>query len=281
MSRSHLIQHPGPKTSPRRHVVRGLSAPLAFDLSEGMTLMAAVAAAMDKAGCDTAVIRLDGLKIGPYSYVLPDKSPDDEHVAWYSETHSGEEAVLQQATAIVGRRNGDWFLHCHAFWEDKNTGRHAGHLLPDQVTLAVHYTGTGHGFIGGCFEVTADAETNFSFFRPKPLVEAPRVNAAIICLAPHEDLATSVAELSAELGFDNPEVLGIGSLIGADFTSTPSMESPISEVLLLKGARGGTQGSDPHLPMFCVDPEGGFFEGDIIRGGAPVCVTFEMILIGE
>ncbi|SHM47685.1 hypothetical protein [Roseibium suaedae] len=281
MSRSHLIQHPGPKTSPRRHVVRGLSAPLAFELPEGMTLMAAVAAAMDKAGCDTAVIRLDGLKIGPYNYVMPDKSPDDEHVAWYSQTHSGEEAVLQQATAIVGRRSGDWFLHCHAYWEDKKTGRHAGHLLPDQVTVAANFKGSGHGFVGGCFDVTADAETNFSFFRPKPLVAAPRVNAAIVCLAPHEDLVTSVAELCAELGFSNPEVLGIGSLIGADFRDAPSMASPISEVLLLKGAKGGGSGQEPLLPMFCVDPDGNFFEGDLIRGGAPVCVTFEMILIGE
>ena len=97
--------------------------------------MAAVTAAMNGAGCDCAVIRLDGLCMGPYSYVMPDQSPDDEHVAWYSPTHSGKLATLDQATAVIGRRDGDWFLHCHAIWEDRDTGRHAGHLIPDQVMI--------------------------------------------------------------------------------------------------------------------------------------------------
>lgn len=278
MSRSHLIRHPGPATTPRRHVVSGDAASLEFSLSKGMTLLTAIAAAMDEAGCDCAVVRLDGLEIGPYSYVMPDQSPDEEHVAWYSETHSGQAATLQQATAIIGRREGSWYLHCHAVWQDRDAGRCVGHLLPDQVTVAAPFSGNGYAFDGGCFDVTPDAETNFSIFRPRKLKPCERPNAAIVCLAPHEDLSASIAELSDELGLGNPHVMGIGSLIGAGFTNTPSMDSPISEVLLLEGARGkGKEG--PFLPTFCVDPDGNFFEGTVVPGGAPVCVTFELILV--
>ena len=278
MSRSHMIKHPGPPTTPRRHVVSGNAVSFEFVLAKGMTFMTAVAAAMDKAGCDSAVIRLDGLKIGPYDYVMPDRSPDDAHAAWYSQTHSGKTATLTQGTAIVGRRDEAWFLHCHAIWEDPENGRCVGHLLPDQVMIAASYEGTGYAFHGGCFDVTLDAETNFSFFRPRKLREPDRVNAAIVSLAPHEDLATSVTELIEELDLREPALLGIGSLIGADFVDTPSMESPISEVLLLNEARG-KGAADPYLPMFCVDPDGNFFSGDIVPGGAPVCVTFELLLV--
>ncbi|MBO0347455.1 hypothetical protein J0X15_19655 [Roseibium sp. CAU 1637] len=278
MSRSHLIRHPGPPTQPRRHVVRGVAEPLSFELGAGEVLMTAIAQVMDAADCDSAVVRLDGLVLGPYEFVMPDKSPDDDHAAWYSETHSGPSARLDRGTAIVGRRNGEWFLHCHAIWEDPQRGRCAGHLLPHQVTIGAAYSGAGYRFDGGCFDVTADAETNFSFFRPRQLRQRQEVNAAIVSLAPHEDLSTAVAELSAELALGNPQVVGIGSLIGADFIDAPSMESPISEVLLLNGACGaGPDG--PYLPTFCVDPDGNFFEGTLKPKTVPVCVTFEMLLV--
>ncbi|PVB60107.1 hypothetical protein [Labrenzia sp. 011] len=278
MSRSHLIRHPGPPTVPRRHVVTGAAEPLSFRLGKDEMLMDAIARTMDTVGCDGAVVRLDGLTMGPYKFVMPDTSPDEEHVAWYSQTHAGERAIVTQGTAIVGRRNGDWFLHCHAVWEDPQHGRRAGHLLPDQVTIGAGYSGGGYRFDGGCFDVTADAETNFSFFRPRRLKDTGAVNAAIVSLAPHEDLPTAVAELSGELGLGNSVVLGIGSLIGADFSEGPSMDSPISEVLFLNGARGGGP-KGPFLPTFCVDPAGNFFEGAILPGKAPILVTFELLLV--
>jgi len=71
-------------------------------------------------------------------------------------------------------------------------------------------------------------------------------------------------------------VYGIGSLIGANFTDAAPMLSPISEVLIPPGARfDGTL----HLPMSCVDPAGGRFAGTLAAGRAPVCVTFELMLI--
>ncbi|WP_265516557.1 hypothetical protein [Nitratireductor luteus] len=246
-----------------------------MDLPQGTVLMEAVAAAMDDLGCDSAVLRLDGLEMGPHNYVMPAASPDEDHAAWYSAVHSGKAARLENATAIVGRREGRWFLHCHALWA-ADTPK-AGHLLPDQVIIAAPAHVTGLAFDGGFYDVTPDAETNFSFFRPRATETPARRNAAIVTLAPHEDLHTAIAELRAGLGLSAPAVMGIGSLIGARFTDAPSMPSPISEVLLLNGAGFDADGQ-PTLPALCVDPEGNLFEGNIALGGAPVCVTFELIL---
>lgn len=277
MSRSHLIRHPGPPTTPRRHVVRGVAREVSAELPAGAILMDAVAAAMEEIGADCAVLRLDGLEMGPYDYVMPAASPDEEHAAWYSAVHSGAAARLDCATAMVGRRDGDWFLHCHALWDVDAPQPKAGHLLPDRVTLAAPARISGLAFDGGYFDVTPDAETNFSFFRPRRTGPPEETNAAIVTLAPHEDLSTAIGELSRELGLAAPTLLGIGSLIGADFTDAPSMPSPISEVLLLEGAGVGSDGR-PDLPMLCVDPQGNLFRGHIAPGGAPVCVTFELIL---
>lgn len=276
MTRAHLIRHPGPPTAPRRHVVPGFAREISVELPANTVLMDAVAAAMDRIGSDCAVLRLDGLQMGPYRYVMPAPSPDAQHAAWYSAVHAGETARLEAATAMIGRKDGQWFLHCHALWDAETEAPKAGHLLPDQVIIAAPVQITGLALDGGYYDVTPDAETNFSFFRPRPTEPPAQCNAAIITLAPHEDLSTALLELTAELGLAAPKILGIGSVIGADFIDAPSMASPISEVLLLEGARINVDGR-PNLPMLCVDPAGALFKGRIAPGGAPVCVTFELI----
>lgn len=55
------------------------------------------------------------------------------------------------------------------------------------------------------------------------------------------------------------------------------MESSISEVFVMEGAL--VSGGKTHLPMFCVDPEGSHFQGPLVNGQSPVCVTFELMLI--
>ncbi|ARE40350.1 hypothetical protein RGUI_2209 [Rhodovulum sp. P5] len=267
---SHQIRHPGPRTEPRRHVVEGYARPVTLSLPQGAVLMQAVAAAMDGTGADCAVLTMDGVEMGPFRFVMPDRSRDGKHAAWYSETHNGTHARIRHGTAIIGRRDGAWWLHCHAVWEGPE-GIAAGHLLPDEVTLAAAADLPAMVFSGGTYDVTYDEETNFSFFRPRATRPPETVNAAIATLAPFEDLTAAVAEIATAPGFDH--VAGIGSLIGAQFLDAPPMASPISEVLLLPGASPGKP-----LPTFCVDPAGARFEGHLPPGAAPICVTFEMML---
>ncbi|RAH99290.1 DUF296 domain-containing protein [Acuticoccus sediminis] len=273
MSRAERITHPGPRNAIRQHVVPGIARRVPVRLAAGRILMDAVADAMEEIGCDSAILVLDGLALGPYRFVMPRfGSPDGIRVAWYSDTHEGVSAVLEHGVASVGRKDGAWFLHCHAVW-DVDSEPKSGHLLPDQVTIGADSTVTAFAFWGGVFDVTADEETHFSFFRARPTSPpAGAPNAAIATLAPFEDLVTVMPGLAAPYGGTSAPLYGLGSVIGADFAEGPSMESLASEVLTLPGATAG------RIPLHCVDPDGGMFRGDLLKGAGPVLITFELML---
>lgn len=267
------IRHPGPGSPIRVLRARGTAFSTRVSLRAGATLMQAVAEAADAAGCDSAMMILDDVRLAPCHYVMPDRSRDGLHAAWYSEPHRQPVARLHRATATVGYRDGARWLHCHAEWDEDGQPR-MGHLLPDETVVAQEADVVCHGFVGGRFEVEADAETAFSIFHARG--GSGTGNAVIAKVAPHEDVHDTVVALAREAGFAQASVYGIGSLIGANFTDAAPMLSPISEVLIPPGARfDGTL----HLPMSCVDPSGGRFAGTLAAGRAPVCVTFELMLI--
>lgn len=276
-ARQAQIRHPGPPAAERRRVVPGRVRAVEVALPAGAVLMEAVAAAMDAIGCESAMLLLDGLVIGPYAYVMPAKdSPDGKRAAWYSRTHSGDRAVLERATATVGRRDGAWWLHCHALWDADTAAPRAGHLLPDQVTIAADCVATAMAFDGGRFEVTPCDETLFSLFRPvATTAPAGAANAAIVTFGPHEDAVEATRAVAAGLGFAASQLYGVGSLIGADFADEVSMEAPASEILLLPGAE------PERMRTLCVDPAGRIFRGTLLPGRAPVCVTFEMMIVAD
>lgn len=268
------IRHPGPKAGLRRHVVPVHLERSSLRLARGQDLLAAIAGAMDEAGFDSAMVILDGLVMGPYSYVIPDwNSPDGRRAAWYSETRTGEHAVIEQAAATIGRRDGAWFFHCHAVWDSNTDAQKAGHLLPDHVTIAEDAEIVCLGARGGKFEVAADEETGFSLFRPFP-VGAPRddVNGALVGLAPFEDVGEAAREAADRLKLEDARIYGIGSLITAPFEDGTPMDSLISEVVLLQGA------TPEVMPFHCVDAEAGNFRGTLRPGQTEVCVTFEMVV---
>ncbi|UOM35406.1 hypothetical protein [Acuticoccus sp. I52.16.1] len=273
--RAARITHPGPRAAVRRHVVPGIARRETVRLAAGRVLMDAVADEMDRLGCDSAVLLLDGLRLGPYDYVMPRfGSPDGIRVAWYSDTHSGNATTLAHAVASVGRRDGAWFLHCHALWDVDTPAPKSGHLLPDQVTIGRDCDVTALAFTGGVFDFTPDDETRFSFFRAKPTTPpAGTPNAMIATLAPFEDLVTVMPELAAPYGGDAARLYGLGSVIGADFSEGPSMESLASEVLTLPDA------SPRNVTLHCVDPDGNLFRGALLLGAGPVLITFELMLV--
>lgn len=268
------IRHPGQKSPVRRHVVPVLLQRRTVRLAAGGELLEALGEAVDAAGFDSAIVLLEGLIMGPYHYVIPDwNSPDGRRAAWYSETRRGERALIEQAAATVGRKNGAWFFHCHAVWDSQTPDQKAGHLLPGQVTIAEDATVTLLGVNGGRFEVADDEETGFSLFRPFATGSITgKANAALIGLAPFEDVGDAAHDVATDLGLADPRIYGIGSLIGAPFEDGAPMASLISEVVLLDGAR-------PQAMRFhCVDADAGNFRGTLRPGQAEVCVTFEMIV---
>ncbi len=279
MNSRKLICHPGEESVLRHVSALGTVTTHSVTLPAGSILLSAVSTVMNSIGGDSGVVVLDGAHLGPFNYVMPDQSQDGLHAAWYSDTHTCDRAQLRNATAIIGKRDGQWWLHCHALWiaEDHNSGlkNGMGHLLPDQATLTDDVEATLYEFNGGSFNVELDTETAFPIFHVQGSLKSG--NAFIAKVNPHEDIATTVEQLITEAGFSSARVFGIGSLIGTRFENDPPMLCPISEVLIGSDAKWKNQTLT--LPMHCVDINGNLFSGNVRNGDAPVLVTFEVLVI--
>ncbi|WP_164738174.1 PPC domain-containing DNA-binding protein [Frigidibacter oleivorans] len=277
------LRHPGAEVLPRVSSTPCHARRVTARLQAGTTLLDAVSAAVEAAvadggadgGADGACAILDGVALAGMAYVMPDGPPDDRHAAWYSETCTARNVTLDRATAPVGRRDGAWFLHCHAMW---NGGM--GHLLNDRCILAADCEVTLWLTQGARLEVAPDPETGFPLFAPRAMAAVTGANAATVTVRPHEDLHAALEAACATAGLIDADLHGIGSLIGAGFHDAPPMSAPMSEVLLLPGCRleAGRIGA---LPVACVDPWGTIHQGHLRRGAGPVCVTFEVLAVGR
>lgn len=274
MNSHDVIVHPGPANLLRMVSAMGDVSRHSVRMIAGHTLLNTVAQLMDDTDCDSGLIVLDGVDIGPFDYVMPSYSSDDQHAAWYSETHGCKAAQLNNATAIVGRRDGAWWIHCHALW-DADNGVGMGHLLPDKVMIADDATVTLYAFKGGSFDVALDPETAFPIFHVRG-EERSHGNALIAKINPHMDIYTAIQTLVGEAGFEHARIFGIGSLIGARFEQGRSMNCPISEVLVSPGANWN---GSLELPVHCVDTDKNLFYGNILKGNGPVLITFELMIV--
>src|SRR6056297_1097650 len=272
------IRHPGTPASAPFQTAMGTVVSRDVRLEAGGILMQQVARVMEAEGCESGVIVLDGMAMGPYRYVGPDRSTDGIHAAWYSAPRAGEAARIQAGTAIVGRRDGDWWLHAHAVWDEVGCGARAGHLLPDEVTLSEGANVTLHAFTGGVFDVSLNEETQFPVFHPTGGQDSG--NAVIAKVNPHHDISACILQIASDAGFRSARVFGVGSLIGAEFTDgSTAMISSISEVFVMQDAY--VDSGEITVPMYCVDPEAGHFSGPLAPGKSPVCVTFELLMIED
>ena len=163
MTSARMI-HPGPRATQRMQVARTRLVPVSGALRAGETVLAGVARVFADAGCRGGVAFLDGVTCDPMRYVLPALSTDGVHAAWYSDTFAPEGSCrIIRATASVGVKDGQPFLHCHGIW-DTLDGRAMGHLLLDSV-VAEDCEITGIGALDAWFDSRADAETAFTLFQ--------------------------------------------------------------------------------------------------------------------
>lgn len=272
------VTHPGPAQSPRFTLAPCRARKATLRLTAGKTLLDAVAETVAAEGADGACAFLDGLRLSTLHYVMPDGPIDQDHAAWYSETHSGADRRLCRATASVGKRDGAWFLHTHALLSGDAPAM--GHLLNDRCRIAEDCEVEAWLLSGARLTVAQDPETNFALFQPEQCAEVKDANAALLTIRPHEDLRATIETACAALGVANASLHGVGSLIGAAFHDGAPMSAPLSEVLLLDGCKV-QDGRCTHLPLACVDPAGDIFQGDLMVGKGPVCVTFEMLIASE
>lgn len=276
------IRHPGPRSENRLPHAMCHADPVTIHLEPGEPLLSALGRCAETAGYASAVLDLSGVHLSGFDFVMPDRAIDDRHAAWYSDTHTSSGAVLEEAIAILGWRDGDWFAHIHAFWRD-NGEAHLGHLLPHSLGLGEPATLSGYGISGARFEAEPDAETEFTLYRVKPDPDGPKgrtANALIATLAPFTDLYHGIGELSQNLSVPSYSVLGLGSLAGAVFDTGKAMTGLISEILLRHGA-GTSETDDLILPLRTVDLDGVLFEGTAFPGRCPTLVTNELLLVEQ
>lgn len=279
------IAHPGPVAQRRHALAWARAVPLDFTLARGGAVETGLAKAVAAAGCDSACVGIDGGRFDPFRYVLPAASPDSEHAAWYSATIAPEGGVtVERATAIVGRRDGAGFVHCHGLWQDEGASPALGHMLPSESFPAEAVRVRGVGLRGAVFESRHDRETNFRLFAAEPVQggEAGGRSALAVTLRPNQDISFALEAICRDAGIRRATILGIGSLNGARFESGPGMESYASEFFVTEGRlEEMPAGSVVRLDIAIVDMRGAIFHGRLVRGENPICVTAELVVVPD
>jgi predicted DNA-binding protein with PD1-like motif len=276
------IHHPGPTAPERIAAVAGSPVPLRFTLEAGQTIDEAVARGMAASGCIGGFVTFRGGRCEPFRYVMPAASSDPRYAAWYSETFEPAGTVdVRRACAIVGKRDGKSFLHCHGIWDTKD-GPRMGHMLAPLTIVAEPIEVEGIGFSDATFEAMPDPETNFTLFEPVRVGDGPSAPGTRMLLAkvrPNEDICLAIEEICLRQGIAKAKVYGIGSLNGVRFVDGTQVNSHATEVLIQDGKVESVDGRlQAQLAIHVVDMEGAIFSGTLVRGDNPVCVTFELVI---
>ncbi|MAU94830.1 MAG: DUF296 domain-containing protein [Fulvimarina sp.] len=282
------IRHPGPAAPVRHAKAWGEAVALDFLIEPGENMEAGLGRGVAQAGCDAAYVSLQGARLDPFRYVMPAGSPGPSHAAWYSQTFAPEGVVtVTEAGAIVGRRDGGPFVHCHGAWQAEGEPLAMGHMLPPDSLAAEPIRVTGIGLRGAAFQSRQDDETNFRLFAAEPAdrdpndaagqaSDAPR--ALALTLRPNQDVCHAIEAVCRNEGIARARIHGIGSLNEARFENGPPMRSYASELLIRDGR---LQEGRVRLDVAVVAMDGAIFTGVLVRGDNPVCVTFELVVVPE
>lgn len=277
----HIIRHPGPVAADRIQILRTGLVPLEGTLEAGEDLTTGLHRIFAQAGCKGGVALLEGGACAPFRFVGPSFPTDDTHAAWYSETRTPEAgARIVSATAIIGWREGQAFVHCHGHWQTQDDLPSMGHVLTSECRVAEPIRITGFGSPSAWFESLPDAETNFTLYTPagSPHEDESGGTGMLLRIRPHQDLCQAIEGACREQGIAHARVLGLGSVISPNFEDAPRITCPITEIVLEQGA---VVDGVAHIHMRAVDVHGTVRSGKIRRGGNPVCVTAELLVLAQ
>lgn len=262
------MRQPGPPAAQRAVAVPCRIEPVELHLKAGHTINEAIAQAHATQGF-SGYLDLSAVPLSPLNYVIPASSPDADHVAWYSRTHTLETAVVERAGAIVGVRDGEPFLHCHGEW----AGR-MGHLLPLDGIVAADCVVTGLKMDGARFEVEDDSETNFRLFRPKSSANISKSDGFALVLRPNEPVLAAIEAVCARNSVERARIFGVGSTVGARFADGSEVASYATELLVTDGRY---EHGSCRLDIAIVGLDGAVRHGRLARDVA-VLITFELVI---
>ena len=278
------IRQPGPASTERCIAVPVACMPITATLPAGMLLLDALHELLGQE-YDGACLSLTGGGLGPFAYVMPAKSPDADHAAFYSATfRPAGETRFGTGAATVGFRDGRPFFHCHAVWTEADGRRGCGHVLPDETMIAAPIEVRGGGILGARFEVHPDRETGYSLLAPvatgRALPPGARRGVALR-LAPNQEITAALEQAGAMAGFARAEMAGgVGSTIGVVFEAAPPITGYATELLVRRAAIccDGT-GAPTEIDIVAVDLDGAIGEGRLVAADNPVLITFEGLLL--
>lgn len=273
------LAHPGPRAPDRRQAVRTRLLPLTGTLRAGGVAMEEIARLFAGAGCAGGLVWLDGAEFDPFRFVLPAHAQDAEHAAWYSATYAPDGPVrIQRATAMVGRRDGAAFLHCHGLWTTAAGAHFMGHLLPFDSRLAQDVAVQGLGCPRALFDAQPDPETNFTLFAAAGPGD-PQAEHLLARLRPDEDVTLAIEALCRDHGILRARIHGIGSISHVLLQDGTGLPCTATEIRLSHAALSpGPDGPRASISVEAVDVDGRILAGVLLRGRNPVGVTFELII---
>ena len=278
------IRQPGLASAERCIAVPVAAMPIAATLPAGVLLLDALHALLGQE-YDGACLSLAGGGLSPFAYVMPAKSPDADHAAFYSTTfRPAGETQFGDGTVTVGFRDNKPFFHCHAVWTEANGHRGCGHVLPEETMIAAPIEVHGAGIIGARFEVHPDRETGYSLLVPVATERAQPPGArrgVALRLAPNQEITAALEQAGAKAGFARAVIAGgVGSTIGVHFEAAPPITGYATELLVRHAmiCCDGS-GSPTEIDIAVVDLNGAIGEGRLKTADNPVLITFEGVLL--
>ena len=277
------IQQPGTGTAERVQWVECGGRAFLLTLAAGVPLLEAVRSGFAAAGFISGVVKLDGLKLTPFAYVMPALSKTPEYAAFYSETFRPEGGARIEVGAMTfGQRDGAPFFHAHALWVEGDRKRGGGHILPDETTVAETITLEAVGLDGAVFTAEPDSETHFKLFGPVTAGTGGVGEGRFFALRvkPNVDFCGALEAFCAERGIREAVIHGgVGSTIGARLTDGGVVENFATEVAITAGRIAcGAGGFEATIDVALVDYSAALASGRLVRGDNPVLMTFELVL---
>jgi predicted DNA-binding protein with PD1-like motif len=279
------IRQPGLPVAERIQGVEARGRGFSFTAQAGLPLLEAVRQGFAAQGFAGGVASFKSAALRPFAYVMPALSKTPEHAAFYSETYRPQGiARLSTATMTFGVRDDAPFFHCHALWTEEGGRRNAGHILPEETTIAEPFEIAAFGLDGALFTAAPDPETNFKLFGPvataRSGAETDR-RAFALRLRPNQDVANCLEEFCRAQGIARALIRGgVGSTIGARFTDGHVVEPFATELTITSGhiAAKADGVLEAALDVALVDHSGALAQGRLVRGDNPVLMTMELVL---
>jgi predicted DNA-binding protein with PD1-like motif len=277
------IEHPGPVHPTRIECVPANVRSVAVELPPGVTLLQGLADAVGAQGATSAVFSFRDGSFAPFRFVMPALTNSPKHVAYFSERFEAAGAArIESGSVTFGSRDGEPTLHCHATWTESDGRRRSGHVLAAESQVE-HPTRLHAWMIdGAAFEVSPDAETNFSLLQvaAKP-AGSDSTNGLVVRVRPNQDLCVALETLCVERHIRRARICGgVGSLIGTIFDDGRTVEPFVTEVFIRRGViEPGIDGAPrAEVDVGLVAHTGEIAEGRLERGQNPVLITFELVI---